>query len=196
MATILKALKEQEVIPDVIKNEQFQPVGEFAIKYTTEESKVLNAQLGSYLTPLEAKSKPTTINVKFFDESLDLEHDRFTFVMTDPDAPSRTDKTYSEYCHYVETDIDLSKADAEGWRPIGNGKVVSSYIGPGPPPKTGKHRYVFLLYKQPRDLTKFTEVKGQFNWGYGIPGVGANKWASENKLDLVAADFFFSENTD
>lgn len=35
---------------------------------------------------------------------------------------------------------------------ISKGDVLSEYIGSGPPPNTGLHRYVFLVYKQPGKL--------------------------------------------
>jgi phosphatidylethanolamine-binding protein (PEBP) family uncharacterized protein len=31
---------------------------------------------------------------------------------------------------------------------VEKGDVLSEYIGSGPPPKTGYHRYVYLVYKQ------------------------------------------------
>src|SRR5690349_17739290 len=36
---------------------------------------------------------------------------------------------------------------------IEKGEVLSAYIGSGPPPDTGLHRYVFLIYKQPGKLS-------------------------------------------
>ena len=35
---------------------------------------------------------------------------------------------------------------------IEKGEVLSAYVGSGPPPDTGLHRYVFLVYKQPGKL--------------------------------------------
>lgn len=36
---------------------------------------------------------------------------------------------------------------------IEKGEVLSDYVGSGPPPETGLHRYVFLIYKQSGKLT-------------------------------------------
>lgn len=61
------------------------------------------------------------------------------------------------------------------------------YKAPGPPEKTGKHRYVFLVFvpangtTEPLDLTK---PKDRQHWGYEFEGerVGVQKWALENGL--------------
>lgn len=42
---------------------------------------------------------------------------------------------------------------------------MSDYVGSGPPEKTGLHRYVFLVYKQPGKLTfdepRLTNTSGE-----------------------------------
>lgn len=61
------------------------------------------------------------------------------------------------------------------------------YKPPGPPEKTGKHRYVFLVFEpanattQPLNLTK---PKDRQHWGYEYHGerVGVRDWAVENGL--------------
>jgi len=66
-------------------------------------------------------------------------------LFSDPDAPSRKEPTYREWHHWLVGNVpgnDISK-----------GEVLSAYIGSGPPPNTGLHRYVFLIYKQPGKLT-------------------------------------------
>lgn len=58
----------------------------------------------------------------------------------DPDAPSRKEPTYREWHHWLVGNIPGNNVD--------QGDVLSAYIGSGPPPDTGLHRYVFLVYKQ------------------------------------------------
>ncbi|XP_009950709.1 PREDICTED: phosphatidylethanolamine-binding protein 1 [Leptosomus discolor] len=36
---------------------------------------------------------------------------------------------------------------------VGSGTVLSDYVGSGPPKGTGLHRYVWLVYEQPKQLT-------------------------------------------
>ena len=46
--------------------------------------------------------------------------------------------------HWMVVNIDC----AAGSTMVGMGKTVASFIPSSPPPGTGFHRYVFLLYKQ------------------------------------------------
>lgn len=63
----------------------------------------------------------------------------FCFFL-DPDAPSRKEPTYREWHHWLVGNIPGNNVD--------QGDVLSAYIGAGPPPDTGLHRYIFLIYKQ------------------------------------------------
>lgn len=75
-------------------------------------------------------------------------------------------------------------------------KEIMEYLPPAPPPKTGFHRYVFVLLaseegQRSRELQK---PKERTHWGYGEEGKGVEEWAHENGLQAVGAEFFFSEN--
>lgn len=64
----------------------------------------------------------------------------FKILFEDPDAPSRKEPKFGEWHHWIVVNIpgnDISKGD-----------TVAEYVGSGPPPDTGLHRYVFLVYKQ------------------------------------------------
>lgn len=73
---------------------------------------------------------------------------------------------------------------------------IEEYLPPTPPPKTGFHRYVFVLLAPEernggRELEKPQERP---HWGYGEEGKGVAEWAKENGLEAVGAEFFYSEN--
>lgn len=92
---------------------------------------------------------------------------------TDPDAPSRKDPKFREWHHWLVTNIpgkDLSKGD-----------VLSDYIGSGPPPDTGLHRYVFLVYKQPSKIT-FDEKRLTNRSGDGRNNFSIKKFAQKYNL--------------
>lgn len=184
----IEALTKHSVIPDVINPNFVKPLGVLSAEYSKAEP----VAMGNQLTIKGTQSKPT---VHFAPERAALKpSDLLTLVVTDPDAPSRTEKKWSEFCHYVESDIKIS--ETEGGI-LENGKVLQSYVGPAPPPGTGPHRYVFLLYRQPVGVTasKLTEIKGRPNWGYGTPATGVEKWATENNLEPLGANFFFAESS-
>ncbi len=58
----------------------------------------------------------------------------YTLVVYDPDAINGT------YIHWTKTNITNND--------IKTGNTIIPYKGPAPPPKTGKHRYIFHLYQQ------------------------------------------------
>jgi phosphatidylethanolamine-binding protein (PEBP) family uncharacterized protein len=79
-----------------------------------------------FLKPSETQIKP---KIKFNFKSNNL----YTLIMYDPDAVNGT------HIHWLVTNISDN---------INNGKILLAYQGPAPPAKTGKHRYIFEIYKQ------------------------------------------------
>ncbi|QLL31214.1 hypothetical protein HG536_0B00750 [Torulaspora globosa] len=199
-----EALAKHEILKDVLKDGEFKPWGVLAVQYSSDAP----VAMGNTLAVDKAQSKPSVqfnLNPERGAPRI-TDSDLFTLVVTDPDAPSRTDKKWSEYCHYVEADIrilDRSQTAGTGHvepqfvcAAVGNGTVLQPYMGPAPPRGTGKHRYVFLLLKQPQGATssQFTRIADRPNWGYGTPATGVHRWASENGLQPIAANFFFAEH--
>jgi hypothetical protein len=80
-----------------------------------------------YLKPTEASSKPD-INYEGNPNKL------YTLIMHDPDAP------VGNVVHWVLVNIKGSD--------INSGKELIKYKGPAPPPGSGTHRYIFLIYEQ------------------------------------------------
>lgn len=65
----------------------------------------------------------------------------------DPDIPVRGYNR--EWQHWLVGNIPEDK--------VAKGEVLTEYVGPAPPKGSGKHRYVFLLYKQNQGAITFTE---------------------------------------
>lgn len=101
----------------------------------------------------------------------------------DPDAPSKEDPKWGPYRHWVLTNIPESgdfKAASE----------LAPYIGPGPPPKTGDHRYIFLLFKQPQQDIKTQALQEESScWDF-------KAFIQQQQLELVGVNFFISRNDD
>ena len=71
------------------------------------------------------------------------------------------------------------------------------YKPPGPPPKTGKHRYVFLVFAPRNGTTEALHLsvpKDRQHWGMGKKGGGVRDWAEANELVPVAANFVYAKN--
>lgn len=85
--------------------------------------KVVNDE---FLKPSETQIQP---EIKFNFDSNKL----YTLIMYDPDSVSGT------HIHWLVININNN---------IKKGKILLPYKGPAPPPKSGKHRYIFELYEQ------------------------------------------------
>lgn len=163
-------MEEHKVVPDVLSS---VPPGVAKVTWPSG----ITAELGNVTTPTMMKDAP---NVSWEADSGSL----YTVIMTDPDAPSRESPKFREWHHWLVYDIpggDLSK-----------GKTHAAYIGAGPPPKTGLHRYVFIVYKQPGPLNiqeppKPKTTDNRASWK-------ASKFAEDHKLGApVAANFVQAE---
>jgi len=124
---VKKAVEDHEIVPDVIKH---FPKDVVEISYARGHE----VKLGNELTPTDVKNMPVKISFPFKAGSL------YTICMTDPDAPSRKSPTFREWHHYLVVNVPENR--------IQDGDVLSEYVGSGPPPGTGLHRYVWLVYEQ------------------------------------------------
>jgi phosphatidylethanolamine-binding protein (PEBP) family uncharacterized protein len=82
---------------------------------------------GTHLTPLQAHSEP---KVEYTANPNKL----YTLIMHDPDA------VVGNYLHWVVINIPDNA--------IANGQQLLNYKGPAPPPGSGIHRYIFLVFEQ------------------------------------------------
>ena len=133
---------------------------------------------GNVLTPSETKDKPEL--------SWSAQEDQlYTLVMTDPDAPTRSFNFVSQVKHWLVINIPGSDVD--------KGETIADYQGPGPPPLTGLHRYVFLVYKQPDKIE--TDEKRVGNSIKGRMRFKAREFAKKHNLDEpIAANFYQSRH--
>lgn len=153
--------------------------------------------MGNTLKPSETQDRPI-IHSTFSADDPDAVHPTegttFSLVMVDPDAPSRTDKSYSEYVHYIVTGLKLSSEAGEiAVVDVDKGNELVPYMGPAPPEKTGKHRYVFILFKETQNSPKSYEGD-RARWGTDKPGTGVRAWAAKYNLLPVAVNFFYAQN--
>ncbi|KAF8682666.1 Phosphatidylethanolamine-binding protein [Rhizoctonia solani] len=79
----------------------------------------------------------------------------YVFFLLDPDAPSHSDPKWSQVRHMFAGNltIDSDSERVPGSVVLGNStEPVNYYMPPAPPPGSGFHRYVGLLYAQPPDF--------------------------------------------
>ncbi|KAL4636084.1 phosphatidylethanolamine-binding protein 1 [Arapaima gigas] len=113
-----------------------KPAHPLIIKYGTVEID----ELGKVLTPTQVQNRPTLIEWEGCDPTK-----LYTLVLTDPDAPSRKDPKFREWHHFLL--VNMKGCD------VASGCVMSDYVGSGPPKGTGLHRYVWLVYEQPGQVS-------------------------------------------
>lgn len=223
--SIRESLQKAEIIPDVL-DDDFEPLFSINVTYPSAHKTV---DLGNKIKPKAVSSTPNVIvhHVSKDDGALPTptihSNATYTFILTDPDATSRSDPTKAEMCHWIVTGLlsNTSSVDQvvqlptlreamddtfHSWGPgletIGSsGKVkeLMSYFPPAPPPGTGFHRYVFVLLaskskKDGQDDAGPQKPSERPHWGYGKIGKGVRDWAKDNELTPVGANFFYAKN--
>lgn len=111
----------------------------------------------------------------------------YTLVMTEPDAPSRSDISLGEWLHWLIVNIPGDD--------VAKGFVLFGYQGSGPHKDTGLHRYVYLLYKQPQKL-EFNEQIVAANSIEGRPNFSSRKFADKYNLGTPVAVNFYQAQYD
>ncbi|RDL38445.1 PEBP-like protein [Venustampulla echinocandica] len=184
-------LKKASIIDDVI--DDFQPKCVIVPYYGRKGRPV---SLGNKFKPSKTKHKPSLrIYCPDMRETLGL-----TLVLTDPDAPERDNSKLSEYCHWIGIVIGLSSSDELGQYFDLDAVVdhdwveneVVEYQAPNPPPKTGYHRYVFVLLEG--DTSNLTAPSDRKHWGMGKGGRGVREWAKQEGLAVIGANWFIEKN--
>ncbi|KAF7382915.1 hypothetical protein HZH66_013317 [Vespula vulgaris] len=174
LSSMAGELQKHGVVPDVIDK---VPSAVLDVVYPNN----LVVEIGKVLTPTQVKNQPT---VKWTGDANTF----YTLCMTDPDAPSRKDPKFREWHHWLVANIPGSD--------ISKGETLSEYVGSGPPEGTGLHRYVFLLYKQPKKLT-FDEKRLTNRSGDNRGKFSIKKFANKYNLgDPIAGNMYQAEFDD
>ncbi|KAG9310305.1 phosphatidylethanolamine-binding protein [Chiua virens] len=147
LSLVSTAISRAGIIPDVIPDKTpFFPEALLVVKWPTGKEAIL----GNMLTTVDTADEPSVsfTPMQSFAAATDV---GYTLVMTDPDAPSRSDPKMGQWRHWVLDTGDLSARTTR--------VATTPYYPPAPPRGTGPHRYdvaaysggttVFLLYQEP-----------------------------------------------
>jgi len=151
-----------------------------------------NVNLGNVLSISSTQTQPTIMAAG----SKGVYH---TVMMIDPDALSRSVHEFRHFLHWLVVNVEGTGGGALDCSK-GTSHTVCSYMGPAPPPGTGYHRYICLIYQQhmkadtgrikPIAKDKMQERKS-FN---------PQTWLSQNFAGsppvLVAGNFFLAGTAD
>ncbi|KAI4465287.1 cytochrome p450 family 4 [Holotrichia oblita] len=164
-------MEKEKIVPDVIDK---APAEILDVTYSDN----VQVNRGNELTPTKVKDIPS---VKWNAE----EGGYYVLVMTDPDAPSRTNPKFREWHHWLVVNIPGNNVE--------EGETLSEYVGAGPPKGSGLHRYVLLVYKQPGKLS-FTETKLTNKSGDGRGNFSIRNFAKKYQLENpIAGNFFHAQ---
>jgi len=184
--TIRDILISSSIIDEVL--DDFTPSYAVVVSYASSHESV---QLGNDIPVSAVDSRPTfEFHALSPDEPAD-KNKTFTLILTDPDAKSREKPKMSEMCHWIMTNLTTPVPWSLNTLRSKEGELVK-YLPPSPPPKTGKHRYVFVLLEGKTE--HLTAPKDRPHWGYGKVRHGVRDWAEENDLEVVGANFFYAAN--
>lgn len=161
-----------KLVPDVI---DVAPVEKLEVSYLKPNKKV---DLGNELRPNDTLEAPAI--------SYEADSDSFyTLMMVDPDAPSRKVPIFREWQHWLVVNIPATE--------LKDGKTIREYLKCGPPPFTGLHRYVFLLFKQ-TDKIDFNESHSSNTYVFRAR-FSTKKFIKKYNLgNPVAGNFFLSQH--
>ncbi|KAI5481357.1 PEBP-like protein [Pseudohyphozyma bogoriensis] len=168
--------KHDLLIPPYVPSTTWQPTTSLSLTFPSG-AQVL---LGNEISPSDSSETPT---ISFTPTS---PNETYTILSVDPDATSRANPIYGPVRHWAQSGLVVGA----------DGKVETkesahmSYKGPGPPPKTGLHRYIFLLYRHTKEIQGVemdNELMGRIKWDFG-------NFVDEHGLELVGINFFLSQN--
>jgi len=169
-ADIGSAFRDDEIVPDVI---DAPPVALLNIEYRGS-----NVKPGDTLTVPETKDAPSKVQWDADPAK------KYTLMMIDPDATSRSNPVYRSWLHWLVVNIPGNE--------ISEGSVKASYAGPGPPKGTGFHRYVILVFEQ----TKSVSITKNYNSRVNRPRFDVRKFAKKHGLSStpIAGNYFQTQN--
>ncbi|CAG8951567.1 hypothetical protein HYFRA_00007483 [Hymenoscyphus fraxineus] len=182
---IRKELKKAQIITQVL--DDFLPKCHVLPSYPHHP-----VHLGNELKNATTQSRP---KVRIFCPHLKRRDIKgLTIALTDPDAPSRENPKWGEMCHWIGI-VTLGKGK-EGVLDVEVGEGVEDelveYKPPGPPEKTGYHRYIFVLLEG--ETGNLTAPSERQHWGTGKERHGIRDWASKEGLKVIGANYFVEEN--
>jgi len=139
-----------------------------AARIVYRNNNVLGDNTGKTNTPTQVRYQP--LNITWANM---LPDHYYTIIMIDPDMPSRSTPVAqkTQVLHWLMVNVPGNGV---------GGRRLAPYIGSGPPPNTGIHRYSFFVYDEgtyPKDYTgvkpfDLIDIGKRVNWNFVQKGQG------------------------
>jgi len=120
----------------------------------------------------------------------------FSLFMVDPDAPSRANPVAAQWLHWAILNIPSDELE-DRWlnSETAAGELKATYSGPNPPPASGDHRYVLLIY---RHSTEWQWTSGAIDAraAKGRAGFSVQEYVNQQdeQAELASATFWLSHH--
>ncbi|KAH7986521.1 hypothetical protein HPB49_025926 [Dermacentor silvarum] len=146
--------------------------------------KAAQIAMGNEFSPQQASAPPSAVEFPRIAGGV------YAIAMLDLDAPSPRDPKFRPILHWLVVNVEAGDVKA----PVNykKGNELYKYRRPKPPMGSGRHRYVFVAYKQyrtiesPQTLVVPHDKRKNFNIG---------KFAKENNLGSpIAINYFLAEH--
>ncbi|KAL4255367.1 PEBP-like superfamily protein [Pleurotus pulmonarius] len=182
LAEIPAALASVQLIPDVLPpspSASFTPSVLFSVVWPSGK----RASLGNELTRDDTLDEPD-------------------IVFAGVGEGEGEEPKYKEFRHWVITGLKYPAGTSDQTGTLSAVKTKPSttpYRPPGPPPGSGLHRYVFLLFEEPAGAAEFSIPEGSTEYGAALEerrSWGAVKFGETYGLKLVGATYFLVRSVD
>ncbi|TQV99398.1 hypothetical protein V2A60_004876 [Cordyceps javanica] len=162
------------------------------------------SSFGIKLSKFAAKDAPT---LSLSSSLVKSHHDggKYIAICLDLDAPFPSFSFLGPIAHWIQTDLVAAENGGSegggGFTKLESGaRPVVPYVGPGPPPPSAPHRYVFMLWEQPASVAGPDEVSKALSLP-AEPGLTARiRWdqaAFEKRMGLaepLAVNYFVADS--
>ncbi|KAJ6442174.1 protease inhibitor (Tfs1) [Purpureocillium lavendulum] len=144
---------------------------------------------GLYIPRADARSAPEL--------SFEVPNPEATYLVMgiDIDAPFVSMPVLGPILHWIQPGL---KAETKDGKTVLTAKepFVSDYIGPGPPPGSGPHRYCFFLYEQPAgfDGKAHAPPEGAKMGSFARMWFSLDDWEKKVGLGKIIAANYFTSN--
>jgi len=111
----------------------------------------------------------------------------FTLLMVDA-GPVGSDQSQGQTRHYLVNGVTVQGSTAPESVNASSGTAITDYAGPAPPPGSGPHRYVILLYTQPSTFA----APADLSQPVGVSTMNLTDYVQSSGLGNVVAGMYFT----
>lgn len=183
-AVVAANFKNAQLVPQLIPS--FMPQGTLDVQFGGQ-----SISIGQNLSASAVSSAPQISVLPTSDSTRINTNSMYTVMLVDANTVGEDQNTTAQTRHWLVNTVGLS-----GSAPYGinytNSRAVTDYVGPGPLPGTGSHRYVVLLYAQ---SSAFSPPANLSTAGAGFGTFFLDQYVQSSGLGpLVAANYFQVQN--